>query len=194
MKVIFFANGAFSIPSLQSLVDSKFSVVSVVTNSDKLGGRGRKNLETDVGVFANTLSLPLIKTDDLNNEEFYSQIKSLKADVFIVISYRIIPKKVFSIPLCCGLVMHKNDLRLIQMIILFSFLICFGGLIFWAIEEPAELAKLAQAKLDHLAAKEKVLGLLNHNQTLFDLLQEVAIETRKSEIILYQCEHTKFKM
>jgi len=98
MKVIFFANGAFSIPSLQSLVDSKFSVLSVVTNSDKLGGRGRKNLETDVSVFANTLNLPLIKTDNLNTQEFYSQIKSLEADVFIVISYRIIPKKVFLIP------------------------------------------------------------------------------------------------
>ena len=98
MKVIFFANGAFSIPSLQSLVDSKFSILSVVTNSDKLGGRGRKKLETDVSVFANTLNLPLIKTDDLNTEEFYSQIKSLDADVFIVISYRIIPEKVFLIP------------------------------------------------------------------------------------------------
>ncbi len=98
MKVIFFANGAFSIPSLQSLVDSKFTVMSVVTNSDKFGGRGRKILETDVSVFAKTLNLPLIKTDDLSSEEFNSQIKSLEADIFIVISYRIIPKKVFSIP------------------------------------------------------------------------------------------------
>ena len=78
--------------------------------------------------------------------------------------------------LCCGLVMHKNDLRLIQMIILFSCLICFGGLIFWAIEEPAELARVAEAKLNHALAKEKVLSLLNHNQTLFNLLKQADAE------------------
>ncbi len=42
MKVIFFANGAFSIPSLQSLIDFDFNVLAVITNTDKLGGRGKK--------------------------------------------------------------------------------------------------------------------------------------------------------
>ena len=78
--------------------------------------------------------------------------------------------------LCCGFSMHKNDKRLIQMILLFTAIIVIGGLIFSALEEPAELAMLEGLKTKHLAAKKAVLALLGNNQTLFDLLAKADAE------------------
>ena len=78
--------------------------------------------------------------------------------------------------LCCGASMHKNDKRLIQMILLFTAIIVIGGLIFSALEEPAELAMLEGLKTKHLAAKKAVLALLGNNQTLFDLLAKADAE------------------
>ena len=98
MKIIFFANGSFSVPSLQSLINSNHNVLSVVTNHDKKRGRGRNLQQTEVSSFAVSKKIPVIKISDLSNTDFIQKLKSLNADLFIVISYRILPEVVFSIP------------------------------------------------------------------------------------------------
>ena len=68
------------------------------------------------------------------------------------------------------------------------------------ISENLDLGVMLKSPVIKSSEKKKVLSSLFAGKThvislgMFDLLQEVAIETRKSEIILYQCEHTKFKI
>jgi hypothetical protein len=72
--------------------------------------------------------------------------------------------------LCCGFSMAKNDKRLIQMVFLFAAVILFGGLCFYALEEPAELYRLQKDEETVRNATHRILALLGNNQTLFDLL------------------------
>ena len=98
MKIIFFANSKFSIPSLESLLKSNNNILSVITNTDKKGGRGNKIISTPVADFSIKNNLDLFKIDNINNESFINKLKLLCADIYIVISYKIIPKTIFSIP------------------------------------------------------------------------------------------------
>ena len=72
--------------------------------------------------------------------------------------------------LCCGLSMHKKNYQLILMVLLNAFLIFFGGAFFSLLEKPYEDQQHA-LKLEALAvAKAKIMEILNHNHTLFNLL------------------------
>tara|TARA_B100000795_G_scaffold226894_1_gene183060 strand:- start:420 stop:1031 length:612 start_codon:yes stop_codon:yes gene_type:complete len=71
---------------------------------------------------------------------------------------------------CCGISMAKNDTMLIKMILAFTFLIFFGGLIFWALESPAEIQRHKDAEALHELQKYKVYELLGNNSQLFNLL------------------------
>jgi methionyl-tRNA formyltransferase len=99
MNIVFMGTPDFSIPSLKILLESKHKVLAVVTQPDKVRGRGQKLSFTPVKEFAVENNIPIYQPEKLKgNGEFVEQMKALEPDLFVVVAFRILPKEVFEIP------------------------------------------------------------------------------------------------
>ena len=99
MKIIFMGTPDFSIPSLNTLLNSKHNVLAVVTAPDKQRGRGRKISFTPVKEFALENNIPVLQPEKLkNNPEFVKQLKKFDAEIYVVVAFKILPPEVFTIP------------------------------------------------------------------------------------------------
>ena len=110
MNIVFFANGSFAIHSLDVLLKNydHFTVKAVVTNVDKKTGRGQKKTETLVSKYSNSKSLNLIKVKNFNDKSFIDNLKEINPDLFIVISYRILPGYIYKIPKLGSINIHTS--------------------------------------------------------------------------------------
>lgn len=98
MKIVFMGTPEFAIPSLQKISDSNHEVALVVSAPDKERGRGRQVSFTPVKEFALKNNLEVLTPVTLKDEEFISRLKSVDADLFVVVAFRILPKEVYTIP------------------------------------------------------------------------------------------------
>ncbi len=98
MKLVFMGTPEFVIPSLQTLVESSHQVVGVVTVPDKPTGRGLKIQSSPVKQFAIDNNLPVLQPENLKDEQFLEQLQAFQADLFVVVGFRILPEKVFTLP------------------------------------------------------------------------------------------------
>ncbi|PKL81993.1 MAG: methionyl-tRNA formyltransferase [Ignavibacteriae bacterium HGW-Ignavibacteriae-3] len=98
MKIVFMGTPEFAIPSLKRLFESDHKIAAVVSAPDKERGRGKQISSTPVKQFAVQNNIEVLTPFDLNDESFISRLKELDADLFIVVAFRILPKKVYSIP------------------------------------------------------------------------------------------------
>ncbi len=116
MKIVFFGNSDFSVLSLQEMIDS-FEVVGVVTAPDSVIGRGLQKSRTNpVKELALAHNIPVLQPPTLkNNEDFYTALKELSADLYIIVSYgKILPKDMIDIPKYHTINLHASllpDLR-----------------------------------------------------------------------------------
>ncbi len=89
----------FAVPSLKILVENGFDVVGVITATDKLGGRGKKKLlQSAVKQFALNCGLNILQPPNLKNPEFVERLRSLNADLQIVVAFRMLPEVVWNMP------------------------------------------------------------------------------------------------
>ena len=107
MRIVFFGNTEFSNPTLNKC-NSSYDVISVVTNHSKQMGRGRKFLETPVKSLADELKLNVMEIDDLNDESFINQLKSLSPDLFVVVAYKVLPQTILEIPKLGSINIHSS--------------------------------------------------------------------------------------
>ena len=99
MKIIFFGNAEFGIPTLNKILSSKnYSLIEIVTNPDRKSGRGNKKSSTPIKKWGIGKDVKVSEIDDLEDEKFIKHLTELGADLFIVIAYRIIPYRIFNIP------------------------------------------------------------------------------------------------
>jgi len=101
-------NPQFAVPSLRKLVESDHDILSVVTNPPKPAGRGKQLIKSPVAECAKELNLPIIETDELKSEKILHTLRDLNGDVFAVVAYRILPKKVINIPLKGAINLHGS--------------------------------------------------------------------------------------
>ncbi len=107
MRIVFFGNTEFSNPTLNKC-NSSYDVISVVTNHSKQMGRGRKFLETPVKSLADELKLNVMEIDNLNDESFINQLKSLSPDLFVVVAYKVLPQTILEIPKLGSINIHSS--------------------------------------------------------------------------------------
>ncbi len=88
----------FAVESLRVLVDNNFEVVGVVTMPDKPAGRGHKLQFSPVKQFALDRNLKLLQPEKLKDEAFLDELQSLKADLQIVVAFRMLPEVVWNMP------------------------------------------------------------------------------------------------
>ncbi len=97
-KIIFMGTPDFAVESLRMLYDSGFNIVAVITSPDKPAGRGRKIQESAVKKFAFEKNLPILQPLNLKADHFTSELKSLRADLQIVVAFRMLPEIVWAMP------------------------------------------------------------------------------------------------
>lgn len=89
---------SFAVKTLETILDSHHQVVGVVTAMDKPSGRGKKIKESDVSIFAKARALNVLKPENLKDEQFVAQLKELKADLFVVVAFRMLPAVIWAMP------------------------------------------------------------------------------------------------
>ena len=101
----------FAIPSLAQIHHSEHQIVGVVTQPDRPRARGKQVLPTPVKAYAleNNLT-PLLQPENMKNPAFVTSLQSLNADLFVVVAFRILPEKVFSIPPKGTINLHPSQL------------------------------------------------------------------------------------
>lgn len=88
----------FAAICLDEILNSKHQVVGVITVPDKPAGRGQKLAQSAVAKLAIENNLKLLQPEKLKDPEFLEELKSLNADAFVVVAFRMLPKDVWQIP------------------------------------------------------------------------------------------------
>lgn len=88
----------FAVAALGALLMNEINVVGVVTAPDKPSGRGRKIIKSAVKDFAEFSKLTVMQPVNLRDPEFIDELKSLNADIFVVVAFRMLPELVWKIP------------------------------------------------------------------------------------------------
>ena len=88
----------FAVQSLDILLQNNYNVVAVITVPDKPAGRGQQIQQSAVKKYAVEKGLTILQPDKLKNEEFIQQLKELKADLQIVVAFRMLPEIIWNMP------------------------------------------------------------------------------------------------
>ena len=97
-RIVYMGTPEFAVAPLDALIRNGYNVVGVVTVADKASGRGLKVNESAVKKYAVEHNLPVLQPISLKDPEFLDALKSWKADLFVVVAFRMLPKVVWEIP------------------------------------------------------------------------------------------------
>jgi len=98
LRIVFMGTPEFAVGSLAALVDAGCQIVGVVTAPDKPAGRGMKLTESAVKKYALEKGLYILQPEKLKNPQFISDLKSLQADLQVVVAFRMLPEMVWDMP------------------------------------------------------------------------------------------------
>ncbi|GAA3618118.1 methionyl-tRNA formyltransferase [Flavivirga jejuensis] len=98
LRIIFMGTPDFAVTSLKALVENQYHVVGVITAPDKPAGRGRKLNESAVKLYAKEANLKILQPTNLKSDDFLDDLKALKANLQIVVAFRMLPKVVWQMP------------------------------------------------------------------------------------------------
>jgi len=97
-RIVYMGTPEFSVGPLDALLRSGYKVVGVVTAPDKPSGRGLKVSESAVKQYAVAHQLPVLQPEKLRDEDFLKDLAAWKADLFVVVGFRMLPEVVWSMP------------------------------------------------------------------------------------------------
>lgn len=98
MKIVFMGTPDFAVASLDALRNAGFDIAGVVTAADKPAGRGQKLNESAVKKYAVEHGLKVLQPLKLKDPEFIAELKSLNADLQVVVAFRMLPEVVWDMP------------------------------------------------------------------------------------------------
>jgi methionyl-tRNA formyltransferase len=98
LRIVFMGTPEFAVASLDALVKAKCNIVGVITAPDKPAGRGMKVTESAVKKYAVRHHLKVLQPEKLKNIEFLDELRSLNADLQIVVAFRMLPESVWNMP------------------------------------------------------------------------------------------------
>lgn len=98
LRIVYMGTPDFAVESLKALVEGGYNVVGVITMPDKPAGRGYKIQYSPVKEYALEKELPLLQPERLKDETFLNALKEWKADLQIVVAFRMLPEVVWNMP------------------------------------------------------------------------------------------------
>ena len=108
MRIIFMGTPDFAVPSLKILVENNLNVVAVITAPDKPKGRGKKLGTSAVKDYATSVGLTVLQPTNLKDGTFQDQLRSLKADLQVIVAFRMLPEAVWSMPTIGSINLHGS--------------------------------------------------------------------------------------
>ena len=98
LRIVYMGTPDFAVESLRCLVEGGYNVVGVITMPDKPAGRGHKLQFSPVKQYALEHNLPLLQPEKLKDEAFLEALRAWKADLQIVVAFRMLPEVVWNMP------------------------------------------------------------------------------------------------
>ena len=98
LRIVFLGTPDFAVASLKALIDNGYNVVGVITAPDKPAGRGQKLQQSAVKVYAAQIGLRVLQPTNLKDEKFLNELRSLNANLQIVVAFRMLPEVVWRMP------------------------------------------------------------------------------------------------
>ena len=108
LRIVFMGTPGFATHSLKLVVESGYNVVGVITAPDRPSGRGQKINYSSVKEYAIEKGLYLMQPTNLKDTNFIEELKNLKADVQIVVAFRMLPEVIWKIPSKGTLNLHAS--------------------------------------------------------------------------------------
>src|SRR4051812_43767966 len=98
IRIVFMGTPEFAVASLAVLVTAGYQIVGVITAPDKPAGRGMKLQQSAVKKYALENGLVVLQPEKLKNPDFLEQLAALKADLQVVVAFRMLPEVVWNMP------------------------------------------------------------------------------------------------
>ena len=98
LRIVFMGTPEFAVGILDAILKNHYNVVGVVTAADKPAGRGQKTKFSAVKEYALEHNLKLLQPTNLKDESFLEELKSLEANLQIVVAFRMLPEVVWKMP------------------------------------------------------------------------------------------------
>jgi methionyl-tRNA formyltransferase len=98
LKIVFMGTPEFAVGILDTIIKNNHEVVGVITAADKPAGRGQKIKYSAVKEYALENSLPLLQPTNLKDPAFLEELKTLNANLQIIVAFRMLPKLVWEMP------------------------------------------------------------------------------------------------
>lgn len=98
LRIVFMGTPEFAVAILDSIIKNDYEVVGVITAADKPAGRGQKLKYSAVKEYALAQNLNLLQPTNLKDETFLETLKELKANLQVVVAFRMLPEVVWRMP------------------------------------------------------------------------------------------------
>ncbi|WP_378174736.1 methionyl-tRNA formyltransferase [Aquimarina sp. SS2-1] len=98
LRILFMGTPDFAVETLKTIIENNYTVVGVITAPDRPAGRGRKLRASAVKEYAVSKNLKILQPTNLKDEGFIEELKQLKANLNIVVAFRMLPKVVWDMP------------------------------------------------------------------------------------------------
>ncbi len=98
IRIVFMGTPEFAVASLQALVENNWPVVAVVTAPDRRQGRGQVLTPSPVKAYAVAHKIPVLQPPNLKAPAFLSQLAAFKANLQVVVAFRMLPEAVWRLP------------------------------------------------------------------------------------------------
>ncbi len=98
LRLVFMGTPDFAVASLKKLHENGYQIVGVITAPDRPAGRGKQLVEPAVKKYAVEKNLKVLQPEKLKNPGFLEELRSLKADLQVVVAFRMLPEVVWNMP------------------------------------------------------------------------------------------------
>lgn len=99
LRIVYMGTPDFAVLPLKTLVEGGYNVVGVITMPDKPVGRHQTELSASpVKKYAVSQNIPVLQPAKLKDESFLEELRALKADLQIVVAFRMLPEVVWNMP------------------------------------------------------------------------------------------------
>ncbi|MCC5935808.1 MAG: methionyl-tRNA formyltransferase [Lunatimonas sp.] len=98
LRIVYMGTPEFAVPALELLIQEGWNVVAVITAPDKPQGRGKKLGSSPVKDCAQKHGIPILQPTNLKSPEFQETLREFRADLQVVVAFRMLPESVWSMP------------------------------------------------------------------------------------------------
>jgi len=179
-RIVFMGTPEFAVASLRALHQAGCGIAAVVTVPDRPAGRGQKITCSPVKEYAMEHHLNLLQPEKLRDTGFITSLQDLKADLYVVVAFRMLPEAVWSIPPLGTFNIHASLLPQYRGAAPINHAIINGetrtGVTTFLIDKEIDTGKILLSRETEIAPDENAGSL---HDRLKEIGAELAVETAK---------------